>query len=344
MSPTPTTWYATRPPSTAAYLTSGRTSSGAGPRANAWVSTACSSYRSRSPGSSPSSASATVDADLVIDAAGRRSPLPKLLADVGVLAVVDDAEQDGFTYWTQWFRLTGTPPVDTALPFAHYTSFSAVRFTADAGWFAICLTGAARDTLLRQLRYQERFLAVARTLPPTRDWVDPAVAVPVGPVAPMAKIVSRRRRLVRDGVPCATGVVSVGDALACNNPMLGRGVALGLRHAQLLRDTLRDFGADSTAFTAEFHQGTDPEVSAWYADTVGWDRSRLAGLAAALRNDDQTQPDPRALFVHAARYDAVLYHAFLRVLGTYQPAHHVFTDPALLARVDHLRPELRADR
>jgi hypothetical protein len=36
----------------------------------------------------------------------------------------------------------------------------------------------------------------------------------------------------------------------------------------------------------------------------------------------------------------VLYRAFLRVLGTYQPAHHVFTDPALLARVDHLRLEL----
>ena len=59
----------------------------------------------------------------------------------------------------------------------------------------------------------------------------------------------------------------------------------------------------------------------------------------ALRNDDQTQPDPRALFLHAARYDTVLYRAFLRVLGTYQPAHHVFTDPPLLARVDHLRPE-----
>jgi 2-polyprenyl-6-methoxyphenol hydroxylase-like FAD-dependent oxidoreductase len=285
-------------------------------------------------------AGATVDADLVIDAAGRRSPLAKLLAALGAAAVADDAEQDGFTYWTQWFRLIGTPPPDTALPFAHYTSFSAVRFTADAGWFAICLTGAARDTLLRHLRDQRRFLAVAYTLPPTRDWVDPAVAVPVGPVVPMANIVSRRRRLVRDDVPCANGAVSVGDALACNNPMLGRGVALGLRHAQLLRDTLRDVDADSREFTTEFHQRTDPEVSAWYADTVGWDRSRLAGLAAALRNDGQTQPDPRALFVHAARYDAVLYRAFLRVLGTYQPAHHVFTDPALLARVDHLRPDL----
>ena len=183
---------------------------------------------------------ATVDADLVVDAAGRRSPLPRLLAELGALPPHDEAEADGFTYWTQWFRVTGTPPVDATLPFAHYDSFTAVRFTADAGWFAVCLTGAADDRVLRQLRDQRRFLAIAAVLPPTREWVDPDVATPQGGIVPMANILSRRRRLERAGKPCVTGLVSVGDAVACNNPMLGRGVALGLRHAQHLRDTLRD--------------------------------------------------------------------------------------------------------
>jgi len=49
---------------------------------------------------------ATVDADLVVDAAGRRSPLPRLLAELGALPPHDEAEADGFTYWTQWFRVT----------------------------------------------------------------------------------------------------------------------------------------------------------------------------------------------------------------------------------------------
>jgi hypothetical protein len=31
-----------------------------------------------------------------------------------------------------------------------------------------------------------------------------------------------------DGVPVATGIVSVGDAWACTNPSLGRGITMGL--------------------------------------------------------------------------------------------------------------------
>jgi len=283
---------------------------------------------------------ATVDADLVVDAAGRRSPLPRLLAELGALPPHDEAEADGFTYWTQWFRVTGTPPVDATLPFAHYDSFTAVRFTADVGWFAVCLTGAADDRVLRQLRDQGRFLAIAAVLPPTREWVDPDVATPQGGIVPMANILSRRRRLERAGKPCVTGLVSVGDAVACNNPMLGRGVALGLRHAQHLRDTLRDLAPDAPDFTAEYSRRLEPEVDAWYADTVGWDRSRLATMRQARGATGPPPPDLRAQFLHAAHYDATLYRAFLRILNAFEPAAQVFANPAVLARVNELLPDL----
>jgi hypothetical protein len=44
-------------------------------------------------------------------------------------------------------------------------------------------------------------------------------------------ILDRYRRFVVDGVPVATGIVSVGDSWACTNPSLGRGIAMGLMHA-----------------------------------------------------------------------------------------------------------------
>ncbi len=232
-----------------------------------------------------------VDADLVIDAGGRHSPLARFLAGIGAPPPLDDAETDGFTYWTQWFQLRGAAPPDSGLPFAHYAHFTAVRFTADAGWFSVCLTGAAEDRLLRGLRDRDRFLAVAAALPPIRDWIDSAVASAVGGVLPMANILSRRRHTVRNGVPCATGLVSVGDAVACNNPMLGRGLALALRHAQHLRDTLRDVPADNVDLPVDYDRRIAPEVDAWYTDTVGWDRSRLTALAEA-RATATRGPDP----------------------------------------------------
>jgi hypothetical protein len=42
-------------------------------------------------------------------------------------------------------------------------------------------------------------------------------------VLPMGGTIERYRRFVVDGVPVATGIVSVGDSWACTNPSLGRG-------------------------------------------------------------------------------------------------------------------------
>ncbi|WP_448625230.1 NAD(P)/FAD-dependent oxidoreductase [Geodermatophilus sp. URMC 64] len=285
-------------------------------------------------------AGAVVDCDLVVDAAGRRSPLPRLLEDIGAAAPLEEAELDGFTYWTQWFRLSGSVvPPDSALPFAHYRTFTVVRFTADDGWFSVTVVGAARDRLLRGLRDPSRLRALTAVLPPTRDWVDPAVATPVGGVAPMASIQSRWRRLIRGEAPCATGLVAVGDAVACNNPMLGRGLALGLRHAQHLRDALREVPPEDVAL--DHARRIDDEVRAWYADTVGFDRSRLGGIGAALAEPGRLpEPDPRALFLRAAAHDDDLYRAFLQILNVHRTSADVFGDPALRARVAEVAAEL----
>jgi hypothetical protein len=53
---------------------------------------------------------------------------------------------------------------------------------------------------------------------------------PITDVLSMAGISDRYRRFVLDGVPVATGIISVGDSWACTNPSLGRGITLGLLH------------------------------------------------------------------------------------------------------------------
>ncbi len=45
-----------------------------------------------------------LQADLVIDAMGRRSPLPGWLAAIGAREPAEEAEDSGFIYYTRYFR------------------------------------------------------------------------------------------------------------------------------------------------------------------------------------------------------------------------------------------------
>jgi 2-polyprenyl-6-methoxyphenol hydroxylase-like FAD-dependent oxidoreductase len=60
-------------------------------------------------------------------------------------------------------------------------------------------------------------------------WLD---GEPITGVLAMGGITDRYRRFVVDGAPVATGIVSVGDAWAGTNPVGGRGISMGLMHAQ----------------------------------------------------------------------------------------------------------------
>jgi len=62
-----------------------------------------------------------------------------------------------------------------------------------------------------------------------------------------------------------TGFAAVGDAWACTNPSAGRGLSLGLVHAQELRNAVREHLDDPAAFAAA---GRDAEVLRGVLETV----------------------------------------------------------------------------
>jgi 2-polyprenyl-6-methoxyphenol hydroxylase-like FAD-dependent oxidoreductase len=63
---------------------------------------------------------------------------------------------------------------------------------------------------------------------------------------PLGALEDRHRAYVVDGRPLVTGMVPVGDAWACTNPSLGRGVSTGLVHALALRSAKAPAGAGPT--------------------------------------------------------------------------------------------------
>ncbi len=253
-------------------------------------------------------------AGLVIDAMGRRSPLPKLLGR----PVAEEVEDRGFVYYTRYFR--GTEPRPRTAYLAHLGSFSIATLPADAGLWSVTLFASPRDRPLKRLHDERRWTAVVAACPKHAHWLE---GEPVTGVLPMGGVTSR----IRPAAP-APGVLSVADAWACTNPSLGRGMALGLMHAALLRRVLRD-GED-------WAQATAHELEPWYRASVMLDRARVAEIDRIVAGDQAPPPAPadrvRAALTAAADRDAKVFRAALEISNCLALPKDVLARPGLVER------------
>jgi 2-polyprenyl-6-methoxyphenol hydroxylase-like FAD-dependent oxidoreductase len=278
-------------------------------------------------------------ADLVIDGGGRRSPLPKWLAATGARPPVEELEDSGFLYYGRHFRSAdgGLPDVQ-ALALQHYDSLSVLTLPADNGTWSVGFVTASADRELSALRRPDVWAAALRRYPLAAHWGD---GEPISGVDIMAKIEDRYRRFVVDGEPVATGVIAVGDAWACTNPSLGRGLSIGLLHARSLRDLLREVPpSDAYKLALRWDEVTETVVGPLYRSTLAYDRHRLAELEAdraghAYETDDPTWAITRA-FSTAALADPDVFRSFLEVLSVFAPAEEVLATPGLLDRIFEL--------
>jgi 2-polyprenyl-6-methoxyphenol hydroxylase-like FAD-dependent oxidoreductase len=225
-------------------------------------------------------------ADLVVDAMGRRSPAPQWLAAAGAPPVHDEAEDLGFIYYTRFFRGEQLPQIRGPM-LMPVGSFSVVTLPADKATWSITVFIASGDRPLKRLRDADRWTAVLAACPLHAQWLD---GEPITGVLPMGGVVDRYRRLMTDGRPVATGLALVADAYACTNPSLGRGIALGLMHARLLRDVVREQLDDPRSFAVAWDTATEAELTPWYRATVQEDRGRMREIES-IRNG-LTPPPP----------------------------------------------------
>jgi 2-polyprenyl-6-methoxyphenol hydroxylase-like FAD-dependent oxidoreductase len=277
-------------------------------------------------------------ADLVIDAAGRRSSLPSMLTSIGARAPEEELEDSGFMYYVRHFRsLDGEmPPLMCGL-LTPWGTVSTLTLPADNGSWGVGLITSAKDAELRALKDVDAWMRVWHTLPLVAHWAD-AEPVDGGRIAMMAKIEDRRRNFVVDGTPVATGVLPVGDSWACTNPSLGRGMSIGFTHAVALRDFLRDAALDDPAGVAKgWHEVTQDTVNVWYRDTLAFDRHRLAEIDAGIAGEPYEPSDPEWEIVksmdYASSQDAGVLRGALRIASVLETASEVLSDTALLEKV-----------
>lgn len=276
-----------------------------------------------------------ITADLVVDATGRRSRTPQWLRQAGAEPVLEVADESGFTYYQRTFRSADrTLPVICAPLYSPLGTFSLVTLPADNGTWAVVIVTSSGDQPLKGLRHADAWTSVVSACPLHAHWLD---GEPITPVQAMGGLVDRRRRFACDGRPVATGIAVLGDAWACTNPSLGRGMTYALRHARRLRDIVREFPQDPAAFAHAWDRVTETEMRPWYEDVIAETRARRdeidavrcgltppAGSAAAAR------------LIAAAPHDRDVFRAFLETRSGLATMREVLARPALAQRIDRL--------
>jgi 2-polyprenyl-6-methoxyphenol hydroxylase-like FAD-dependent oxidoreductase len=258
--------------------------------------------------------------DLVVDAMGRRSELPRWLAALGARPVTEEAEDSGFTYYTRYFRSAGEPPAFLTGLLTHFDSFSLLTLPGDAGTWSVTVYISSRDQALKDLRQPGNWSALISACPLHAHLMN---GEPVSEILPMSGIVDRRRRAVVDGTPVATGVLPVGDAMCCTNPSLGRGMTMGLMHAAGTAEIVSQHLDDPIALAAGHDQMSQDRILPWYRQTVQLDRARKAQIDASIAGAPTAGPPgvlggdtPGLAGLQVAMlYDAEMFRAFMEIIS-----------------------------
>jgi hypothetical protein len=275
---------------------------------------------------------------------GRRSQLPGGLRDIGAPPVYDEAGDSGFIYYTRFFRPSngGGVPRPMAPLLSPIGSFSLLTVPADNSLWTVTVFTASGDRPLKTIRHAEVFHALLSACPLHAHWLD---GEPVTGVMPMGGILERYRRYVVDGEPVATGIVPLGDAWACTDPALGRGLSFALLHALVLRDAVRThLDRGPRAFSLAFDEATEREMTPWYRATQSTDHKRLAEVQAIRDGAEIPPPADFAGRVSAGlpaamMRDPDIFRAALEITNCVSLPQEVFTRPGMAERIVELAAE-----
>ncbi|MGN6606609.1 MAG: FAD-dependent oxidoreductase [Jatrophihabitans sp.] len=286
-----------------------------------------------------------IDADLVVDASGRRSAGEAWLGALGGRLAERERAECGLTYFSRHYRVrpgaaTPLPPGSRlVLPLDHC---SAGVWWSDNDTLQIALFPLAEDKRFRTLIDPVVFTEVLRTIPAFAGWPD--CADPITPVFAMAGLHNTYRPVLVEGRSPASGWLPLGDAVCTTNPTFGRGLGLALRQAVGLAEAVRaDDRPDAVA--AHYAATVQAEVEPFYRDQARNDQARLALLRHTVFGAPRPLPSPQPASVSwgelaaASVRDADALRAMWRVFGMLERPDAVYRDPAVVARVRAVNAE-----
>jgi 2-polyprenyl-6-methoxyphenol hydroxylase-like FAD-dependent oxidoreductase len=273
-----------------------------------------------------------VFADLVIDATGRHSKLSSWLRAAGASPPFEEAAESAFAYYTRFFRASsgGVPAYQSGI-ITHFHTFSLLLLPGDSNTWSVTLFTIAADVPLRALRDPARWEALVGACPAHAHWLD---GEPITDILTFGGVTDRYRRFVVDGSPVATGIVAVGDAWACTNPIQGRGMTIGLMHAVGTAEVVNAHLDDPPTLANAHDAMTESRVTPWYRSTVEFDRQRTSQITAAINGwPPPRRGGPAEALETAMLYDPELFRAGIEIVAVLALPETVFARPGMVERI-----------
>jgi 2-polyprenyl-6-methoxyphenol hydroxylase-like FAD-dependent oxidoreductase len=223
----------------------------------------------------------TVEADLVIDAGGRRSPVARWLNDAGH-PLVEQTDACGTSYYTRHFRVDGTarPPMNRGFLESHeFPSFIQLLFLGDNDTAMLALTVHGRDPMFKLAREESVYMAVLAAIPGLAPWM--RIMEPTSPVFALGALDNRIRSLVLDDRPVVLGLHQLGDSLVTTNPTRGRGISMGLAALGALHDLVAA-GDDAETTALAFEAWRSEVLAVYYRESATTDVALSARLQSSF--------------------------------------------------------------
>jgi 2-polyprenyl-6-methoxyphenol hydroxylase-like FAD-dependent oxidoreductase len=226
---------------------------------------------------------------------------------------------------------TGALSTVTLSPLTHYPSFSLLTLPCDAQTWSVTVFIFSGDQALKALRHPTLWTALVSACPLHAHWLD---GEPITDVLAMGGVTDRYRRFVVDDAPVATGIVSVGDAWACTNPVGGRGISMGLMHAVGTVEVVQQHLDDPLALALAQDAMTETRLTPWYRSTVAFDRKRTAQIRAAIQSERMPpSTDPEDALLGAMLYDADLFRAGIEIAALLALPQEVLARSGVIERI-----------
>lgn len=284
----------------------------------------------------------TLQADLVVDATGRGSQLPRWCSDANIEGPHEESEDSGFIYYGRYFRSAdGTTPQPFGPLLAPIGTFSILTLPSDNGTWSVTVYVSSGDQALKRMRDPDAWRNVVEACPAHAHWLE---GEQISDMMAMGGVIDRYRRLMRDGRALLTGIALLGDAWACTNPSLGRGMSLGLLHAKCLREVVSSHVRDPLEFAQAWDAATEAQLTPWYRETIAEDRTRLSEIDALRNGSEPPQPsDPsqalREALLTGMLHDPDLFRAFVESRCCLTPLNQSFARAGMPERIHELAAE-----
>ena len=282
-----------------------------------------------------------LDATLVVDALGRRTPTPGWLGEPPA-----ETSDCGVVYYARYFRRRrGFELPDGAFvlsPRGDLGYFGFATFPGDNGTFSALLAVPPGVPEWRALKDAPAWDAAVARIPALRAWVDPDGVDPITDVLPMAGL----RNTLRPFAGAPAGLVPLGDALAHSDPVLAHGLAFGLVHAAALRAALREHPDVADAGQA-YATAVAPALRERYDLATGLDAQRLRMWLGEPVDFGTRDGGAYELFSvvaagAAALVDAAVFRVAVRRLGLLDSTRVLDDDIAMQQRIEEVFATMRA--